>query len=62
MENKQVAFLEYAKKKGWDASLCVFNGRYLAIMNPVNIQKIYEGESKESIEDAMEKCKKELLK
>lgn len=62
MENKQVAFLNYAKSKGWDASLCLYDGKYIAILNPVTVNKIYEGESEVSIGEAIDNCKKELLK
>jgi len=62
MENKQVSFLNYAKKKNWDASLCLFNGKYIAILNPVDVAKVYQGESKVSIGDAIDECKKELMK
>lgn len=59
--NKQVAFLNYAKKKKWDASLCMYDGKYLAILNPVNVNKCYEGESEISIGDAIDECKKQLM-
>lgn len=60
--NKQLAFLDFAKSKNWDASLCLFNGEYVAILNPVKIAKVYEGKSELSINEAMENCKKELTK
>lgn len=59
--NKQVEFLNYAKKKGWDASLCLYDGKYIAILNPVNVTKIYQGESEVSCGDAIDECKKKLL-
>lgn len=59
--NKQVAFLNYAKSKKWDASLCLYNGKYFAILNPVDDPKVFEGESEISIGDAIDECKKKLL-
>lgn len=61
-ENKQVAFLNYAKLKKWDASLLVYNGKYIAMLNPVNDPVVYEGISEISIGDAIDECKKEILK
>jgi len=60
--NKQIAFLNYAKSKKWDASLCLFNGKYIAILNPVDVAKVYQGESEVSIGDAIDECKVELMK
>ena len=62
MENKQVAFLNYAKSKKWDASLCLYDGKYIAILNPTTDNKVFEGESEISIGDAIDECKKELMK
>lgn len=62
MENKQIAFLNFAKTKKWDASLCVWNGKFIAILNPVNRKEVFQGESEVSIDEAMELCKKEVLK
>lgn len=60
--NKQIAFLNYAKSKKWDASLCLYNGKYIAILNPVDDKTIYEGQSEISIGDAIDICKQELIK
>ena len=35
-------FILYAKKKGYDASIILFDGDIYAIMNPVNSPKIHE--------------------
>lgn len=61
-ENKQVAFLNYAKSKKWDASLMFFNGEYMAILNPIDDPKTFEGKSDLSIGDAIDLCKEDLIK
>lgn len=61
MKNKQIAFLNYAKSKNWDASLSFYDGKFIAILNPVNVQKVYQGESEVSIGEAMDECKKKYL-
>lgn len=62
VNSKHKAFFEYAKKKNWDASVCLYNGKYLAILNPVTEQYCIQGESLTSTSDAIDECKKELLK
>jgi len=62
MDNKQVAFLNYAKSKNWDASLCLYDGKYIAILNPVNDNYVLEGESEISIGDAIDEVKNQLKK
>lgn len=59
--NKQVAFLNYAKKKKWDASLCIYDGKYIAILNPVNKNRVFQAESEVSCGDAIDQCKEILM-
>lgn len=61
-DNKQIAFLNFAKSKNWDASLCLYDGKFLAILNPVNDKGLIQGESDMTINEAIENCKSELLK
>jgi hypothetical protein len=60
--SRELRFFHYAKRNGWDASLCLFNNKFIAIINPVNEKKIFEGQSEISIYDAMDECKKQMEK
>jgi len=53
---------EYAIKKKWDVSLTIYNGKFMASLNPNDITKMYTGESKNSMDEAIENCKDLLLK
>ena len=61
-------FFKYAASKKWDCSLLVYDGKVMAIINPVDSVKIFEGEVDLSddiisdINNAIGECKKEMVK
>lgn len=75
MDTEKIAkFFLYAKQNNYDASICLYDGKLIAIINPVDRREIFEGSSivdvmdeKESlilnkINEAITDCGKKITK
>lgn len=58
---KLINFYKYLETIKWDGSVCYYEGKYHAIINPKNNIGVAHGIS-ETLDGALEECKKELQK